>query len=270
MKKAIYHILFAAALFAGVEAQGQSAGQAQAQNAGQAQQAAQLKPQQRAEVKSVRQGNSDFRHKRYKEAEIDYRKALVADSLSVAANYNLASTLYNRQDYDNASKFIETAASAVEGKHVADVHYNAGDIAIAKEDWGKAMEEFKKALLADPTDMHAKENYQYAKLKKQEEDQNQDQNQDNNQDQNNDQNQNQDQNNDQNQDQDNKDDQNNDQNQNQDQNKDQDDRQQQGGISPQQAQQMLNAIQAKEKETQEKVNKEKAELLKSKQKEKNW
>ena len=33
---------------------------------------------------------------------------------------------------------------------------------------------------------------------------------------------------------------------------------------------MLQAIQAKEKETQEKVNKEKAEAMKSRQKEKNW
>ena len=33
---------------------------------------------------------------------------------------------------------------------------------------------------------------------------------------------------------------------------------------------MLNAIQAREKQTQDKVNREKAALLKSKQKEKNW
>ena len=45
---------------------------------------------------------------------------------------------------------------------------------------------------------------------------------------------------------------------------------QEGKISPQQAQQMLRAIQAKEKETQDKVNKEKADALKSRQKEKNW
>ena len=41
-------------------------------------------------------------------------------------------------------------------------------------------------------------------------------------------------------------------------------------ISKQQAQQVLRAIQAKEKETQDKVNKEKAALLQSQQKEKNW
>ena len=73
-------------------------------------------------------------------------------------------------------------------------------------------------------------------------------------------------------------------NQNNDQNKDQNQDQNQGDrpkpqqgegqgeakISPQQAQQMLKAVQAREKETQDKVNKEKAALLKSRQKEKNW
>ena len=75
-------------------------------------------------------------------------------------------------------------------------------------------------------------------------------------------------------------DQNQDQNQNNDQNHDQNQgdqpKPQQGEgqgdakISPQQAQQMLKAVQAREKETQDKVNKEKAALLKARQKEKNW
>ena len=70
--------------------------------------------------------------------------------------------------------------------------------------------------------------------------------------------------------------QNQDQNQNQNQEQNQDQNQgnqpqpQQGQISPQQAQQLLKAIQAREKETQEKVNKEKAAVMKSRQKEKNW
>ena len=57
----------------------------------------------------------------------------------------------------------------------------------------------------------------------------------------------------------------------QDQNRqDQQNQGQQPKITPQAAQQMLQAIQAKEKETQDKVNKQKAEALKSRQKEKNW
>lgn len=41
-------------------------------------------------------------------------------------------------------------------------------------------------------------------------------------------------------------------------------------MSPQQAQQLLQAIQDKEKKTQEKVEEKKADALKSRQKEKNW
>ena len=41
-------------------------------------------------------------------------------------------------------------------------------------------------------------------------------------------------------------------------------------MTPQQARQLLRAVQAKEQETQEKVKKEKAALLKSRQKDKNW
>ena len=59
-------------------------------------------------------------------------------------------------------------------------------------------------------------------------------------------------------------------NQNQQNPQDQNNAAAEGNISRQQARQMLNAIQAKEKETQDKVKKEKAEMLKSRQKEKNW
>ena len=166
--------------------------------------------------------------------------------------------------------------------NAADYWYNTGDIAIAKKDWQGAVNAFKEALLKNPSDMDAKENYIYAKkmLENQQKNGGNGDGQDN-QDQNNqnqDQNQNgQDQNKDQNNDQ-NKDGQNKDQNQNQNQNQNNDQgnggqqpqQGQEGKISPQQAQQMLRAIQAKEKETQDKVNKEKADALKSRQKEKNW
>ena len=53
-----------------------------------------LLPEASAQVdrRDVRAGNRDFRKENYREADIDYRKALVKDSTSVAANYNLART----------------------------------------------------------------------------------------------------------------------------------------------------------------------------------
>ena len=227
--------------------------------------------------RDVRRGNADFRKENYKEAEIDYRKALVKDSLSMAANYNLANTLYREGDMDQAGKALEKIKDVAPATPVAaDYYYNLGDVAIAKQDWQGAVDAFKNALLLNPGDMDAKENYIYAKkkLEDQQNQQNQDQqNQDQNQ---NDQNQNNDQNDEQqdqnqNQDQD-KNGQNDDQQDQNQQNQDQpqDNQGQQPKISPQAAQQMLQAIQAKEKETQDKVNKQKAEALKSRQKEKNW
>jgi tetratricopeptide (TPR) repeat protein len=206
--------------------------------------------------REVRSGNRQFRKENWQKAEIDYRRAQVKDSLSFAAGYNLASVLYRQDNFDEAGKQLEplqeVAAALPEG---ADYFYNLGNIAVRKKDWQSAVEAYKQSLLRNPGDLDAKENYIYARLMLEnegggggggEDQENQDRNDRNNR-------------NDQNQDQ---------------QDEEQQPRPQQSqgetSLSPQQAQQMLNAIQAKEKETQDKVNKEKAALLKSRQKEKNW
>lgn len=205
----------------------------------------------------VRAGNRKFRKGDWKAADISYRKALVKDSTSVPANFNLANTLYRTENYDEAAKTMEKIKdSAPSSANAADYFYNVGDIAIAKKDWQGAVTAFKESLLRNPGDLEAKENYIYAKkmLENQQNggggngQDNQD-NQDNQQ---------------------NKNDQNNQPQQNNQNNQSGQQDGQQMKISPQQAQQMLRAIQAKEKETQDKVNKEKAEALKSRQKEKNW
>ena len=230
--------------------------------------------------REVRKGNRDYRKEDYKEAEIEYRKAIVKDSLSVAANYNLAADLY-RQDNSKAAQEIlaKVKEEAAQSAYAADYFYNLGDAAIANQDWQTAVDAFQESLLRNPADMDARENYIYAKKKleqqQQQQQQQNDQNQDNKDNQN-DQNQNDQNNQDKKDDQDNQkdDQQNKDQNQdNQDQNKDQNQnsqQQQQPKITPQAAQQMLQAIQAKEKETQDKVQKEKAQALQSRQKERNW
>lgn len=234
-----------------------------------------------ADRREVRSGNRQFRKENFTRAEIDYRKALVKDSSSFAASYDLANSLYRQNNFEEAGKTLEKVKDiAPMNPNSSDYYYNLGNVACQKKDWQAAVDAYKQSLLRNPADVDAKENYIYAKLMLKNQggggndknNQNQDQNQQNqdqqNQNQNpNQQNQQNQQNQNQNQDQQNQQN----QNQNQDQNQNQNQGQQgQGKISPQQAQQMLSAIQAKEKETQDKVNKEKAALLKSKQKEKNW
>lgn len=220
--------------------------------------------------KEVRAGNKAFRKGDFRKSEIDYRKAVLKDSLSVAAQYNLASSLYRQDDYEGAQKALSSIAETVSAVETvgtkADFYFNQGDVALAQKDYASAVKSFRQSLLLRPDDMDAKENYIYAKEMLRQSQDNQggqggdnSQNQDDQNDQNN-QNDNQQQNND-NQQQN---------NQNQQNPQDQNNAAAEGNISRQQARQMLNAIQAKEKETQDKVKKEKAEMLKSRQKEKNW
>ena len=256
--------------------------------------------------KEIRKGNRLFKEGNYKEAEVEYRKALIKDSLSLAGNYNLANVMMQQEDAANAEliygKLGDTISKLpqevdwknnsvkVERKNTLapDYYHNLGNSFLAQKRYQEAVDAYKNALRRNPGDNETRENYIYAKKKledgqNQDQQQQQDQNQQNNDQQNQqNQDQNQDQqNNDQNQDQNKDQNQNNDQQQDQkdnknDQNKDQqnNDQQQQNGnppkITPQAAEQMLQAMQEKENQTQEKVKEEKAKALKSKQKEKNW
>ncbi|MBQ5828060.1 MAG: VWA domain-containing protein [Bacteroidales bacterium] len=248
----------------------------------------------------VRKGNRLYKDGNYKEAEVEYRKALIKDSLSLAGNYNLANVMMQQEDAANAeliyAKLGDTISKIpqevdwkngsvkVDRKNTLppDYYHNLGNSFLAQKKYQEAVDAYKNALRRNPGDNETRENYIYAK-KKLEDGQNQDQQQQQQQQDQNQQNQNQDQQQQQNQ-QDqqnqNQDQQNDNKDQNQDKNnnpdKDQQDKQdqQQNGnqpkISPQAAEQMLQAMQEKENQTQEKVKEEKAKALKSKQKEKNW
>lgn len=238
--------------------------------------------------KEVRKGNREFRKSQWQNAEIDYKKGLLKDSTSVAGRYNLANNYYRMENFAEAGKLFESlrdtmTAPSAKPKQAASYFHNQGNNFLKQKDWGHAVDAYKDALRRNPTDMETKSNLAYAlkMLENQQKNggggQNNQQNQDQNKDKDKDQNK-QNQNNQNNQNQDNR---------NQDQNKDQNhqnqnnqgnqnqNQQPQGGqgqqkISPQDAQRMLQAIDAQEKNTQDKVKKEKALLMKSRQKEKNW
>ena len=225
----------------------------------------------------VRAGNKDFKKGLFREAEIDYKRALIVDSASVTAKYNLGNTLYKAESYNEAELYFKDLGDTLKNlssSKASDYFHNSGNIALKQKKYQEAVEAFKESLRLEPDNFETKSNLAYAQkmLKDQQQNQqsqNQQQQQQQQQDQNQDQNQ-------QNQDQNQNNDQQNDQNQNQnnDQNRQNQDQQQQPQnqpqISPQAAQQMLQAIEDKEKQTQDKVKKAKALKEKSKEKEKNW
>ena len=250
----------------------------------------------------VRKGNRLFAKERYEHSSNAYREALMHDSTSFEARYDLANALIRMAMADTtayanpegsaakmssgnlqqAEALLQAAAadSLQTAENRAEAYYNLGNAQFVQQKLQDALQSYRRSLVLNPNDMEAKYNYALTKKlleQNQQNDQNQ-QNQDNQNNQNNQDNQNQNQPQNQPQggdDNKNKNDQNNDnQNQNQDQNEDKKDQGQQpkqppkSGMSEEQQQQLLNAIQAQEDKTQDKLDeKAKGVIIKGK---KNW
>ncbi len=235
--------------------------------------------QQYPERRQVRKGNRAYEKGNYQDAAGRYMRALGADPSSFEAQYNLGNALHRQEMYDQAAQVQQQAAADSLAAPVdrAQAFYNLGNTQFRQQKYAEALESYKNSLRLNPDDPQAKFNYAY--VKKLLDDQNQ-QNQDNKDNKDNT---------------DNKDDQNQDQQNGQNQQNPQegqndpqegdgqgDDQQQDGqpdkeqegegrpqpaGISPSEQERMLDAIQAQEDRTQEKLKEKAGAVVRLK---KNW
>ena len=221
--------------------------------------------QQMKERGLVRKGNRQFKREQFEKSVDSYQRALQHDSTSFEAKYDLASALYRTERYEKAEKTLlgivnDTTRTELERGEVA---YNLGNTQFAQQKYKEALSSYRQAMRCNPNDEDAKFNYAFTKrLIQQQEQQQQQQNQDQNQD-NKEQNQDkQDQQNQQDKQNENKQDQQQQQPQNQDgkEEQQQGEQPQEGAMTPEQQEALLQAIQAEEDKTQDKL-KEKAGVL---------
>ncbi len=220
----------------------------------------------------MRRGNKLYDKEEYSKAEIAYRHGLEKDSASYGARFNLADALYKQNGFEEAEQLFQSLTSRdVDSLEKAALFHNLANSRLQQQKIQESIDAYKQSLRLNPTDEETRANLAYAQLllqKEQQQQQNQQQNQDQNQQEQNQENNNQDNNNGDQQDQQDNQDQ---QEQGEDkQDNNQNNQQQEQKISPQDAQRILEAVQAKEKETQDKVKKEKAKLMGRQKIEKNW
>lgn len=144
------------------------------------------------ERRHIRKGNEHYEGQRMADSQKEYLAALLKDTLSVAANFNLGDALYATGDYAAAEEQFARVAQ-MEGatpEQRASAYYNLGNAQFQQQKLQEALGSYKESLKLRPEDLEAKFNYAYTKelLKEQEQNQNQQQNQDQNQQQNQDQN----------------------------------------------------------------------------------
>lgn len=140
----------------------------------------------------MREGNKDFEEKQYAKAEDNFRKSLNIDSTYKKAQFNLANSTYkqNKEDQYNQSLLYYEKALAqdtiMDTLFTANTLYNRGNTnfklalldSLEKgekytEGLKKAVEDYKKALKLNPQDTSAKYNLSLAmRLLKQNQNQN--------------------------------------------------------------------------------------------------
>ena len=222
--------------------------------------AAQRMPERRI----VRKGNRQYERANYDKSLENYSLALREDPNCFEAKFNTANVQMQKQLYNKAEQTLRKLAQDSTRTELerGDISYNLGNALFEQQKLQEALECYRNAMRMNPDDVDAKHNYLLTKLMlQQQQDQ---QNQDNQNNQQNQDNQNQEQNQDQQQD-----------NQDQEDKKDQQDNKDQSGqdqqpqpqISEQEQQAMLEAIQAQEDKTQDKLKEKKGVLIRGS---KNW
>ena len=126
--------------------------------------------------KLVRSGNHAYKDGHYKDAEIDFRKALTKSPNSQKAAFNLGNSLYKQQDYDEAaSQYLKLAKSENLDLPKTSVYYNLGNSLLESKKYKESIDAYKMALRENPKDDDTRYNLSYAMTKLQQQ-KNKDQN----------------------------------------------------------------------------------------------
>lgn len=193
--------------------------------------------------KYIRQGNREYEDKKYPESETTYRRALAENNESRDAVFNIGDALYKQNKFEDAAKqFLENHNINEDRLKKSASLYNLGNSLLMADKIQESIDAYKGSLRLNPDNQEAKYNLAYAQdLIKEQQQQQSDKNK---------QEQEQDRNNDQQKD------------EKQEQEKDQQQQQQQDvqqqGISKEDAERLLNALENDEKNVQEKVKLAKA------------
>lgn len=117
-----------------------------------------------------RKGNKRYHEKKYEEAATLFREGLEASDESTDVKVrsglanNLGCALNRTESYEEATKaFSEAIQLASTEKELTRSAYNAGNNAFQAQDPQKSLEYYKQSMIADPTNEDARFNYEFVR-----------------------------------------------------------------------------------------------------------
>lgn len=207
-------------------------------------------------VHLLREGYELYQDGKFEESAEAFSKAMEKDPSTFKPWFNQGGAWYEADSLGKAMEAFEMALSRInDPKERAAVYHNIGNSLMKQEDYAKSIEAFKQALINDPYDEDTRYNLAYAMTKLQQQQDGDEGNQEQ----------------DDKQEQEQQDDEQQEQNQGEQEQKENEQQQesQQQKMDPQQAEQMLNALENEDRKTQEKVTREMMKV-EPKKREKDW
>jgi tetratricopeptide (TPR) repeat protein len=181
--------------------------------------------------KFLYKGNELYKKQEYDKSLEQYKQAITADPKNPIANFNQGNAYFRKQQMDEAMQSYDNLIANTEDKKAQQqAYYNKGVSLIKQNKLEESIEAWKNAVKLDPSDIEARENLQKALREKKKQDQQKQQQQKDKKDK-------------------------------KQENKDQQNKQQQpppqSKLSKQRVEQLLKALQQKEKEVQDRLQKSK-------------
>jgi len=116
--------------------------------------------------KLVRSGNNAYKNGHFKDAEIDYRKALTKAPNLPKATYNLGNSLYKQQNFEEAAaQYLKLTQSEQKEASKSNVFYNLGNSLLENKKYTESIDAYKQALRQNPKDEDTRYNLAYAMTK---------------------------------------------------------------------------------------------------------
>jgi Ca-activated chloride channel family protein len=112
----------------------------------------------------INRGNKRYQEGRWEEALDAYRSALEGRPGSSVASYNIGNVLYHTGKFEDAlAELSRSTETFTEARLKAFAHYNRGNVYARMGEDSRAIEEYKKALLLNPSDEDAKFNLEFVR-----------------------------------------------------------------------------------------------------------
>ena len=112
---------------------------------------------------TINDGVDKYDEKKYTDAEVDFRKVVENSPKNFEANFNLGTSYYKQEKYEDAIKsFTSSLESAENNENRAKVYHNIGNSLLKSNKLEESVEAYKTALKFNPNDQDTKYNLSYA------------------------------------------------------------------------------------------------------------